>query len=432
MESDEVEKICVIGLGYVGLITAVGLASKGNSVVGLEVDPRKIEKVNEGTTPIYEEGLDALLKEVVGKGLLIATDDYGQAVADSKIIFICVPTPSREDGGTELKYIEQVAERIGKAISSGGSPKTIVIKSTVPPGTSRIVGQKISEISKRKLGSDLIVLNNPEFLKEGVAIKDFLEPDRIIIGGESAQELEPLKRLYESFGSPIVETTLETSEMIKYTSNAFLATKVSFANEIGNLCKKLDVDVYQVMGGVGKDRRISPNFLNAGVGFGGSCFPKDVRSLIHLMEKNGEGASLLRSVMEVNQGQPKKMVELAKARLGNLKGKKMAVLGLAFKPNTDDVRESRALALIRLLQNEGANVSAYDPIALENAKKELGEGIQYANSAGECVKDCDGIFILTEWEQFKEPGLYENASLIIDGRYLLAKKSGGNYEGICW
>ncbi len=418
--------ISVMGTGYVGLVTGTCLAEAGNNVRCIDLDPKKVEMINSGKSPIYEPGLEEMLKKNLGSRIK-ATLDADSAIMDSEITFICVGTPSSEDGSTDLKYIKSAAEKIGEVLAQKEGKHVVVVKSTVPPGTS----EKIAEILRAKGAKDFGVAMNPEFLREGKAVNDFMKPDRVVLGAKESWVHEKLKELYSFTDASKLETTLRTAEMIKYASNSLLATKISFANEIGNVCKELGIDVYDVMKGVGMDARISPQFLNSGIGFGGSCFPKDVNSLIHTAKENNADPKLLEAVMAVNESQPLKLVELAKKKLGVFSGKKVAVLGLAFKPDTDDMREAPSLKIVPALVKEGALVKAYDPEAMENAKALLGDGFAYASSAKEAVEDAEIVFILTEWKEFSDESLYSERQ-VFDGRKLLRKKSGKNYEGVCW
>ncbi|MBD3390050.1 nucleotide sugar dehydrogenase [Candidatus Micrarchaeota archaeon] len=418
--------ISVMGTGYVGIVTGTCLAETGNNVKCIDLDPKKVEMINSGKSPIYEPDLEELLKKNLGSRLE-ATLDADPAIRESEITFICVGTPSSEDGSTDLKYIESAAGKIGEVLAQKEGKHIVVVKSTVPPGTS----EKVAEILKSKGAKVFGVAMNPEFLREGKAVEDFMAPDRVVLGAEEKWVHEKLEELYSFTDAPKLETNLRTAEMIKYASNSLLAAKISFANEIGNICKELGIDVYDVMQGVGMDARLSPSFLNAGIGFGGSCFPKDVNSLIHTAKVRGVEPKLLEAVMKVNEDQPLKLVELAKNKLGSLSGKKIAVLGLAFKPDTDDMREAPSLRIVPALVKEGAIVKAYDPEAEENAKPLLGDGPEYPSSAKEAAADAEIVFILTEWKEFEDESLYSGKQ-VFDGRKLLKRKSGEKYEGVCW
>ena len=417
-------RLSVIGTGYVGLVTGCGLAKVGHDVVCVDIDEKKVEMINKGRSPIYEKGLEEALLEVVGKRLR-ATSDLKSAVRDSEIIFITVGTPSAADGSVDLSFVRKAFLDV---LGFLDSHKVIVVKSTVVPGSTDSLAKLGEEKTRKKAGKDYGLCMNPEFLREGRALEDFLHPDRIVIGADDAKTMEKMLELYSSFDCPKVKVDRKTAEMIKYASNSFLATKVSFMNEIGNICKKSGVDVYAVLEGMKYDGRIGEKFMNAGAGFGGSCLPKDVSALIHYSKQNGYEPKILEAVVETNKGQPLRMLEIAKKRVG-LAGKKVAVLGLAFKPDTDDVRESPALRLISLLLKEKAPVSVYDPKAMDNARKVLGDAVRYARDAKDALNGADVCFLMTEWEEFKNPGLYRDM-LLVDGRNSIRKSE--KYEGICW
>ena len=420
--------ISIIGTGYVGLVTGVCFAKLGNNIICVDVDEKKIELINKGVLPIYEEGLEQLLVE--NKNRIHATKDYEHAIQNTDVTFICVGTPSKEDGSIDLKFVKKAAEEIGKQLKNKDKWHLVVMKSTVLPGTTRdIVLPLLEQYSGKKAGKDFGLTMNPEFLREGVAVKDFLEPDRIVIGYYDDKSRKVLKELYKDFSCPILETSLSAAEMIKYASNAFLATKISFINEIGNMCKKLDIDTYEVAEGMGLDKRIGRAFLDSGIGWGGSCFPKDLDALISWAKRIGEESNIISSVVEVNKKQPLKMIELLKKHVPKLKGKSVGVLGLAFKPNTDDIRESRAIPVVKQLLKEKAVVKAFDPKAMENFKKMFPQ-IKYCSSAEETL-DSDAVLILTKWEEFKKLDYTEK--IVIDGRRLLeAKNTAKIYEGVCW
>jgi len=417
-------KIGIVGLGYVGLITGVGFASLGNKVVGIDVDEKKIEKINKGESPIYEKDLESKLKEI--KENFTATTKI-EELKDCEIIFICVGTPSKEDGSIDLKYIKQAAEDISKILDSY---KVIVVKSTVIPGTT----ESLIKILGKKVGRDFGLAMNPEFLKEGSALKDFFEPDRIVVGSYDEKTKEILEELYKDFNCPKIFTNIKTAEMIKYASNSFLATKISFINEIGNICKKLGIDVYDVAEGMGYDKRIGREFLNAGIGFGGSCFPKDVKALIAKAKEIGYDPKLLQEVIEINEKQPFKKIEIVKKKVSNLKNKKIALLGLTFKPHTDDIRESRAIPIIQKLIEEDAIIHAYDPKGIENTKLIFPENekLRYIEDPQEAIDKSDIVLLLTEWPHFRKLDFKDK--LVVDGRNVIPKeqREGLNYEGICW
>lgn len=423
-------KICVIGTGYVGLITACGFAKLGNQVSCVDIDISKVEMINNAKPPIYEEGLETLLREVSGSSLH-ATTNLDAAISGSEFIFITVGTPSGEDGSIDLSYIHSAFLGALNSPSFSASRKTIVVKSTVVPGTCDSLAKLGEEKAGKKAGEDYGLCMNPEFLREGKAVYDFFNPDRIAMGAFDEESASAIRKLYASFSCPKLETSLKAAEMIKYASNSLLAAKISFANEIGNLCKQLGIDVYEVMDGVGMDKRIERSFLNAGIGFGGSCFPKDVKALAALSKEHGAEPALLDSVIKVNESQPLKIVELALSRLGALSGREVTVLGIAFKPESDDIREAPSIKVINSLLKEGAKVCAYDPEALPNLRKVFGERISYAGSVREALDFSGVIFALTDWAEFKDENLYKG-KFLFDGRKVLNKKSGVDYEGVCW
>ncbi|RLJ01842.1 MAG: UDP-glucose 6-dehydrogenase [Candidatus Aenigmatarchaeota archaeon] len=410
-------KIGIIGLGYVGLITGVGFASLGNKVFGIDVDEKKVEKINKGESPIYEKDLERKLKEI--KENFTATTKI-EELKDCEIIFICVGTPSKEDGSIDLKYVKQAAEDISKILDSY---KVIVVKSTVIPGTT----ESLIKILGKKVGRDFGLAMNPEFLKEGSALKDFFEPDRIVVGSYDEKTKEILEELYKDFNCPKIFTNIKTAEMIKYASNSFLATKISFINEIGNICKKLGIDVYDVAEGMGYDKRIGREFLNAGIGFGGSCFLKDMKALIAKAKEIGYDPKLLKEVIEINEKQPLKIIKLLKKHIPNLTGKEIGILGLSFKTETDDIRESRAIPIVGKLLEEKAIVKVYDPKAMENFKK-LYPQIKYCSL--DEVLNSEAILILTKWKEFEN--LNYKGKIVIDGRRILKAKEAKIYEGVCW
>lgn len=420
--------ICVVGTGYVGLVAGVCFAKKGNKVVCVDVDKEKVDKINNSIPPIFEAGLSQFLSEVRERGNFGATLDLKQAVLESDVTFIAVGTPQSEDGSVNLNYLNEAVKNIGTALRDKEGYHIIVIKSTVVPGTSDSLIPILEKASGKKHGEAFGVCMNPEFLKEGFAIHDFLEPDRIVIGYSDKRAGDIISDLYKNFNAAIVRTSsLKAAEMIKYTSNSLLATKISFANEIGDICKKFGIDVYEVMKGVGLDHRLGPYFLNAGPGFGGSCFPKDIHALISIAEKDNFNPKLLKTVLEVNRNQPYRVVELAKKK--GLKNK-IAVLGLAFKPGTDDIRESPAITIVQELLKEGKQVIAYDPEAMENTKKVLPD-ISYANSAKEAIDSAEMVIIVTHWDEFRDDSLYKG-KVVIDTRDIIKDKSGIDYEGLCW
>jgi UDPglucose 6-dehydrogenase len=427
-------KISVIGAGYVGLVTAAALASKGHDVIVVDTDKTKVSMVNRKKSPIFEEGLDDMLSSCIESNRLRATGDYKEILA-TDITLICVGTPSNPDGSMNLSHIKESARDIGKILGAKSKRHTVVVRSTVVPGTTKgIIIPALEQYSGKKAHVDFDVAVNPEFLQEGRALHGFFNPDRIIIGEEEPRAGDMVEKLYKGISAPVIRMGITTAEMIKFTSNAFLATKISFINDIGNICRRLGIDVYDVVKGVGVDYRIGEHFLSAGIGFGGSCLPKDVKALVHSSRNLGYQPRLLESVLEVNKNQILNMLQMVEEKLGNLKGKTICVLGLAFKPDTDDVRNAPALEVIRLLIEKGASVKAYDPLAVPNAKKVLPEKVKYCRDAKEAVSDCDCVLVITEWDEFKDESLYRG-KVVFDGRRVLEPRETRtfcDYHGICW
>jgi UDPglucose 6-dehydrogenase len=419
--------LSVIGTGYVGLVTGACFAKLGHHVTCVDIDQEKIRKINNGISPIFEEGLDDLL--LTYKDKIAATADYSSALQKSDITFLCVGTPSLKNGNIDLTFIKESTKQIAAVLKNKNSYHLVVVKSTVLPGTTQgVVLPLLEQFSGKKIGSDIGLTMNPEFLKEGVAIKDFLEPDRIVIGSYDEKSKTMLRELYQNFSCPIIETSLSAAEMIKYASNAFLATKISFINEIGNICKKLSIDTYDVATGMGLDKRIGRPFLDSGIGWGGSCFPKDVDALIAWAKEIKEHIRIIESTKAVNTDQPLRLVEILKKYIPKLKGKTIGVLGLAFKPNTDDIRDSRAIPIIKELLRNGAHIKAYDPQAMHNFKT-LYPTIDYCSTASE-VLSADAILITTKWKEFTT--LDYQGKIVIDGRRLEQAKNTKIYEGVCW
>ncbi len=418
-------KVSIIGTGYVGLVSGVCFAELGHQVLCVDTVREKVNSINDGVPPIFEEGLEELLRTHLASGSFRATNDYSE-VPETEITFLCVGTPSHEDGSLDLKYLLKAAEDLGKALAKKKGRHTVVVKSTVPPNTTRdVVGPLLLKISGRS-AEDLGLAMNPEFLKEGMAVKDFLHPDRVVIGASDDRTYQEVASLYEKVEAPVLRTDLSTAEMIKMASNAFLASRISLVNELGNLCKSLGLDFREVAKGVGMDPRVGPLFLKAGCGFGGSCFPKDVKSIRAQARSLGVRTDMLDATLSVNERQPRKVVELLEKRT-EVYGSTVAVLGLAFKPGTDDIREASSLIVVAELLRKGANVRAYDPQAMDNFKREFPQ-ITYCASAKECLKGADSALILTEWQELSDPTLY-GSMLVVDGRGVTKTN---NYEGICW
>ncbi len=427
-------KISVIGTGYVGTVSAACFAELGHDVICVDIDKSKIDRINAGIPPIYEEGLPELLEKHAGKRLS-ATSDYELAIMNSDVSFICVGTPSDSEGNIDLGIVKAASASIGDSLRKKKGYHVIVVKSTVVPETTEKIVLPIIEKHSGKHQGEFGIAMNPEFLREGKAVHDFMHPDKIVVGSMDKKSGDIVATLYKGLKCEVTRTNPRTAEMIKYVNNSFLATKISFANEVGNICKKLGIDTYEVMSAVGKDFRIGPHFLNAGAGFGGSCFPKDVKALIGKAKEIGYEPRLLKSVIAVNEGQPARIVLLLKNKLGSLEGKNIAVLGLAFKNDTDDIRESRSISVIKELLDEGARISAYDPLANENMKKLFG-GIRYYSSATDALRGADACLIMTEWDEFKilnkEFDVMENR-LVIDGRHILTRPGKDiEYVGLCW
>ena len=426
-------RVTIIGAGYVGLVTGAGLAKHGNEVTLVDIDEQRVGMINQAKPPFYEEGLESLLQNSAGRNLR-ATSDINEAIIGADVIFLCVQTSCQGDGFIDLANVKQAATDIGKALNGRGGHPLIVVKSTVVPGTTeKVVSPLLDGNSGKRLGRDFGLAVNPEFLKEGRAVEDILYPDRIVIGELNKESGDVLCELYRDLDAPILRVDLKTAEMIKYASNAFLATKISFINEIGNICKRLGIDVYRVAEGMSLDPRISPHFLNAGIGFGGSCLPKDVKALAVAAKELGYQPSLLESIIKVNEEQPLKLVELAEKRVEDLDRRKTAVLGLAFKPGTDDIREAPSLKIIAELLRRGASVKVYDPVAMEKVRRIFADKLDYAASAEEAVSEAEMVFIVTEWSEFKNPNLYRGKK-VFDGRRVLSHDEAEelHYEGICW
>ena len=386
--------ICVVGTGYVGLVTGAVFADLGNDVVCVDNATKKIEALRAGQMPIYEPGLEEMVARNKDDGRLTFSTDLPGGVRQADVIFIAVGTPPKESGETDLSQVEAVASEIGRSMDRY---KVVVNKSTVPVGTGEFVREVITRHQPRPLDFD--VVSNPEFLREGSAIEDTLRPDRIVIGAPNQQVASTLVELYAPLERPMIITDLPSAEVIKYASNAFLAAKISFINAIANICEAAGADVSQVMKGMGLDSRIGMQFLQAGLGYGGSCFPKDVDSLIHTASRLGYDFKLLRSVVEINRERAAHLVEMMRKAMGPLEDKTVAVLGLAFKPNTDDMREAKSLEVVRALHAAGAQIRA--PVAMENARSMMPPGVVFCESAFEAAAGADGVTLLTEWNEFK-------------------------------
>jgi len=415
-------KIAVIGVGYVGLVTSTCFAELGNQVIGVDIDQKKIENLEKGIIPIYEEGLTELVKKNYQSGNLSFTTNISKAVKASDIIFIAVGTPPMPDGSVNLEYVKSAAESIGKAMNGY---KVIINKSTVPIGTGDLVKRIISQ----NYQGEFDIVSNPEFLREGNAVHDFMHPDRIVVGNGSKKAKKIVNDLYASQNSTIINTDIKTAELIKYASNAFLATEISFINSIANICEKIGADVGKVSQGMKFDNRIGQKaFLNAGIGYGGSCFPKDVKGLIQIAHENGVRFSILDAVEDTNLAQKQSLLPKIQSLLGeNLSNKNITVWGLAFKPNTDDMREAPSLVIIKQLLDRDAKITVVDPIATNQAKLILGDTVKYEKNLVKSVENADCLVIATEWPEFKNADLKQlkksmKKANIVDGRNIFDKK----------
>ncbi|MEM6797132.1 MAG: UDP-glucose/GDP-mannose dehydrogenase family protein [Acidobacteriota bacterium] len=394
-------KICVVGSGYVGLVTGACLADFGMDVTGVDKDASKVEMLRGGEIPIFEPGLPTLVRKNMEQGRLRFTTDLGPAIEEARAVFIAVGTPPRPDGSADLKFIREVARSIGEHLNGY---KVVITKSTVPTGTGKMVEELVREHSAGR--HDFAVVSNPEFLREGSAIEDFLHPDRVVVGSKDPKAIDIMHQIYAPLvtaGVPFVDTGVETAEMIKYASNGFLATKISFINEMAALCEAYGADVEVVSRGMGLDNRIGPKFLKPGPGFGGSCFPKDTRAVSQIAAQQGLEFLIIDAVLEANERTKRRMLDKVDAAFegGDIRGKRFAVLGLSFKPDTDDIRESPALPIVQGLLERGAQVRAFDPAAMEACKAEFPPEIEYAENAYDAAEDADALLILTEWNQFR-------------------------------
>ncbi|OLO42346.1 UDP-glucose 6-dehydrogenase [Alkalihalophilus pseudofirmus] len=405
--------ICVIGTGYVGLVSGTCFSEIGNHVICVDLDERKIDMLKNGEIPIYEPGLKELVANNVQAGRLSFTTDLAKGMKNADVVFIAVGTPPKENGEADLTFIKAVASSIGEYLNGYA---VVVTKSTVPVGT----GKMVKEIIQSKTSVEFDVASNPEFLREGSAIYDTQNMDRAVIGVESKKAGDILTKLHEPFNTEIVVTNIETAEMIKYAANAFLATKISFINEIANICEQVDADVTEVARGMGLDPRIGSKFLQAGIGYGGSCFPKDTRAIIQIAQQANYEFKIVKSVEDVNNAQRMRLVDKLTKAFGSLEGKQIGVFGLAFKPNTDDMRDAPSVDIIREIQRQGATVLAYDPVASENAKTII-KPLQTSDHLYDTVKDADAVLILTEWNEIKGLDLAKvkelmRGNVIVDGR----------------
>lgn len=416
-------KIAIIGSGYVGLVTGTCLADVGFEVICVDIDREKVEQLKKGKSPIYEPGLEEMLERNIQKGRITFTTSLVSILDDVEVIFSAVGTPPDEDGSADLQYVLDVARTVGRHMNKY---VLLITKSTVPVGTAKLVKNAMEEeLTMRGLSIDFDIASNPEFLKEGDAINDFLRPERIVVGVESEKAKTLFEKIYKPFvlnGHPIIFTDISSAEMIKYAANSMLATRISFMNDIANLCEIVGADINMVRKGIGSDSRIGSKFLYAGIGYGGSCFPKDVKALIKTADTHGYSLDLLKAVEAINDRQKEVLFnKLSQYYKGNISTKTIAVLGLAFKPNTDDMREAPSLVLIDLLKKEGCNIRVYDPVAMEEAKRRIGNDVHYCHDVYETIEQADALLLVTEWSEFRAINLQKVKELmkhpvIFDGR----------------
>ena len=428
-------KICVLGTGYVGLVAAVGLSDFGNKVVGVDIDKQKIRLLNDGISPIYEPEAERYLKKNLASKRLVFSTNIDEAIQRSEIIFIAVGTPPAENGGADLSFVDKTLSSIAKNLNSR---KVVVTKSTVPVGTNHWIRERLAKLAP---GGEFDVVSNPEFLREGRAVQDFFHPDRVVIGYESERAKKIMADVYRSLNLisiPFVWCDLETAELIKYASNAFLATKITFINQMANLAEAVGADIHTIAKSMGMDGRISPKFLHPGPGYGGSCLPKDTQAVVEMGEKTGVDMSLIRSAIEANDAQKERMLHKLEKLMGPLKGKTIALLGLAFKAETDDIRDSPALNMVRGVLKAGAKIQAHDPQGMDNFAKHYPQ-IRYCHSEFEALRGADALVLMTEWNEYRNFDLRKAKSLmanplILDARNLLdprqARKEGFTYEGV--
>jgi len=425
------KQICIIGTGYVGLVTGACFADLGNTVVCLDVDGQKIDKINQGVMPIYEPGLEEIVRRNRAAGRLSFTTDYALGLNGAEFIFIAVNTPEGMEGEADLRHVRSAAQQIAKTLDHDA---VIINKSTVPIGT----GDLVANIVQRHIqpGVQVSVVSNPEFLREGSAVHDCQHPDRVVLGSQDRQAAEQVAQLYLALRCPIMITDLRTAEMIKYASNAFLATRLSFINEIASICDQMGADVTEVAEGMGYDKRIGPAFLGAGLGWGGSCFPKDVQALAYMASTHGTHPQLLRAVIDINRFQRRRVVHQLRVWLDGLDERVVGLLGLSFKPNTDDMRSAPSIELAHLVQNEGATVKAYDPAAMENAARFL-PGVELCADAYQVAAGSDALIVVTEWNEFKQLDKGRMLSLmqqpyLIDGRNIYDREEMERLGFVYW
>jgi len=428
--------VSIIGSGYVGTTLAACLADLGHRVVSVDVDRDVVAQINAGESPIYEPGLQERIQAQSGDRLR-ATTDYG-AVCETDVTFLALPTPSRPDGSIDTSTLERGARSLGDALREKTEPHLVVVKSTVVPGTTgELLAPSLARAADRELGDGLEVAVNPEFLSEGTAVADFFDPDKVVLGASRDEPRERLVELYRPLldrsEASVVRTGLREAEMIKYANNAFLATKISLVNELGNVCKEYGVDTYEVAEALGLDERIGARFLDSGLGWGGSCFPKDVAALIAAARERGYDPELLEAAVAVNERQPERLLSLLDER-GSVAGQRVAVLGLSFKPGTDDVRNSRAIPVLEGLEDRGANVVAYDPVATERMRERFPD-VEYAESAAEALTGARAALVVTDWDEFAALDEEFDAMarpVVLDGRHVVERRKGLDYEGLTW
>ncbi|ELY63472.1 UDP-glucose 6-dehydrogenase AglM [Natrinema versiforme] len=433
-------RLSVIGSGYVGTTIAACFADLGHEVVNVDVDQGIVDVINTGTPPIHEDGLPELLEAHAGEdgtGRLRATTDY-DAVLETDVTFLCLPTPQNDDGSIDLSVMETGATQLGETLAKTSDWHTVIVKSTVVPGSTEDTITPLLESGSEKIaGEEFGVGMNPEFLREGSAVSDFLNPDKIVLGADDDGAQSDMHQVFEPLIStaetPIIETDTRTAEMIKYANNAFLAAKISLVNDLGNICKEFGIDAYEVMAAIGRDDRIGAQFLRSGVGWGGSCFPKDVAAIRAAARKEGYEPAILEAAVDVNDHQPERLVDLLQKHV-NLDGARITVLGLSFKPQTDDIRNSRAIPVIELLRERGAEIIAYDPVAVDPMRERF-PALDYTATAADALEDSDGAVIVTDWDEFAAlDDAFETMAnpLVVDGRRIIERRDGITYEGLTW
>jgi len=433
-------RLSIIGSGYVGTTVAACFADLGHEVVNVDIDESIVETIDAGDAPIHEAGLDDLIAAHAGPegtGRLRATTDYA-AVRDTDVTFLCLPTPQNDDGSIDLSIMEAGASQLGETLADKPDWHTVVVKSTVVPGTTEDTITPIIEAASGKTAGEAFGVGmNPEFLREGTAVTDFRNPDKVVLGADDDRALADMRKVFDLLvdqaDAPIVETDTRTAEMIKYANNGFLAAKISLINDIGNMCKQFGIDAYEVADAIGLDDRIGEQFLRSGVGWGGSCFPKDVNAITAAAEETGYEPAVLNAAVDLNDRQPSRLVDLLANHL-DLAGARVTVLGLAFKPGTDDMRNSRAIPVINDLQDRGATVTAYDPVAMDNAPNYV-DNVTYADSAAAALDDADGAVVVTDWDEFAaldDDRRRHRIKFVVDGRRIIERREGIAYEGLTW